>query len=391
MPDGSINVKITAEASGFTGGINQSADSVKKLQTELTKLQSELAKTEAQVAEVSQGFSEQAKAAVEAQSGIAGMRAEVTARQEQIAQINAEIVARKALSAAALENARGEAQAFSGVRYYSEIPEQLDQASEAHHRLQFATAGTTREFIVLGHEAISGNFNRIPGSILVLLERMGSLHTLIEKLSGAWGIGLAAGAGALVAIGYAAYQAVEGVLALRDATDRLVQSGVGIGQARTEANALSQTLRTEFAESGRQIKKIADEMRALPSDALGAQVGFARLAEALAGFEHSTASEEVKKVVEAAKGGPEAYEKWAEKILDLNGALAENGELLTTQVKALADAGRISEAYDQVTRAVEKGVAGQAEAYQKARTEFNAYLDVISAAPEATAAEFSGR
>ena len=89
MPDGSINVKITAEASGFTGGINQSADSVKKLQTELTKLQSELAKTEAQVAEVSQGFSEQAKAAVEAQSGIAGMRAEVTARQEQIAQINA--------------------------------------------------------------------------------------------------------------------------------------------------------------------------------------------------------------------------------------------------------------------------------------------------------------
>jgi hypothetical protein len=386
MPDGSISVKITAEASGFTAGVNQTADSVKKLETELAALQSQLAKTEAQVAAVTEGFSAQAKAAAETAAGVTAMRTEVSARQDTIAQINAEIAARKGLASAAAENAKANAEAIAGTRYYSEIPEQIDKATEAHDHLKVATAGTTREFLVLGHEAMTGNFNRIPGSIVVLLERMGSLHTLVSSLSGVWGVAGIAGAGALAAIGYAAYQAIEGVLALRDATDRLVQSGVGLQQARADASALTQVLSTEFRESGRQIKAISDEMRALPSDALGAQVGFARLGEALAGLEHSTAAEEVKKVVEAAKGGPEAYEKWAEKILDLRGALAENGELLSTQVKALTDAGRISEAFDLVTKAVEKGVAGQGEQYQKARTEFKAYLDIIGAAPDAMAA-----
>ena len=39
-----------------------------------------------------------------------------------------------------------------------------------------ATAGATREFIVLGHEIVSGNFSRIPGSLMVLGERMGGLQ-----------------------------------------------------------------------------------------------------------------------------------------------------------------------------------------------------------------------
>jgi hypothetical protein len=47
------------------------------------------------------------------------------------------------------------------------------------------------EFIVLGHEAISGNFSRIPGSIMVLMERMGSLHTVVAGLAGPFGAALA--------------------------------------------------------------------------------------------------------------------------------------------------------------------------------------------------------
>lgn len=56
--------------------------------------------------------------------------------------------------------------------------------------LSVATAGATREFIVLGHEALTGNFSRIPGSLLVLAERTSGLSTILGGVSAAtlgWG------------------------------------------------------------------------------------------------------------------------------------------------------------------------------------------------------------
>lgn len=44
---------------------------------------------------------------------------------------------------------------------------------DAAEKSAFATAGARRELIVLGHEAISGNFSRMPGSVMVLAERIG--------------------------------------------------------------------------------------------------------------------------------------------------------------------------------------------------------------------------
>ena len=54
-------------------------------------------------------------------------------------------------------------------------------------KLRLGTAGVTREFIILGHEALVGNFSRIPGSILVLLERMGNLHSLLSATGAIFG------------------------------------------------------------------------------------------------------------------------------------------------------------------------------------------------------------
>src|ERR1700751_5300552 len=153
MPDGSINVKITAEAAGFISGVNQSADTLKKLETELSGLQAQLAKTTAEVALATAGWSAQAKAAAEAQS-TAAIRSEIAAREGQIRQIQTETVARRELAAAAAAMAKSDAEAAGnfGVRYTipAEAVESIEQATEAHGRLKFATAGTTREFIVLG-------------------------------------------------------------------------------------------------------------------------------------------------------------------------------------------------------------------------------------------------
>lgn len=56
----------------------------------------------------------------------------------------------------------------------------------------FATAQARREIIVLGHEVVSGNFSRIPGSFLVLAERMGGLGSMLSPMTlGIVGIGAA--------------------------------------------------------------------------------------------------------------------------------------------------------------------------------------------------------
>jgi hypothetical protein len=86
------------------------------------------------------------------------------------------------------------------------------EAAEGQEGLRLATSGSTREFIVLGHEVLTGNFHRIPGSIVVLTERMGALHQIIGAITGtmvAAGAGALAFAGALAAIAISAYRANE--------------------------------------------------------------------------------------------------------------------------------------------------------------------------------------
>ncbi len=70
----------------------------------------------------------------------------------------------------------------------------VETGAAAGHAMH-GTAGITRELIVMGHEAVSGRFSRIPGSLMVLGERMGSLSLAT--------IGWAAAIGAAV---YAVYE-----------------------------------------------------------------------------------------------------------------------------------------------------------------------------------------
>jgi phage-related minor tail protein len=49
----------------------------------------------------------------------------------------------------------------------------FSQAAAGAEKSAFATAQARRELIVLGHEAMTGNFSRMPGSFMVLAERIG--------------------------------------------------------------------------------------------------------------------------------------------------------------------------------------------------------------------------
>lgn len=94
-------------------------------------------------------------------------------------------------------------------------------APPAANNLRLATAGVIREWIVLGHEAMTGNFSRMPGSLVVMTERMGGLHNITLQTIGAF-----AGAGAAVLVlGELAYQAYEMSKAIHETSEGLTAFG----------------------------------------------------------------------------------------------------------------------------------------------------------------------
>lgn len=95
-----------------------------------------------------------------------------------------------------------------------------ESLTESTRRLSFATAGARREIIVLAHELSVGNFSRIPGSLMVLSERMGGLSLAALGTYGA----VAALAGGLA---YLAYQAIEAEKQTRSLAEAFVLTGRG--------------------------------------------------------------------------------------------------------------------------------------------------------------------
>ena len=92
--------------------------------------------------------------------------------------------------------ARAQAEMSSSLRGMKSA---ANEAADGMH----ANSGQLREFIVLAPEMVQGNFNRIPGSMMVLAERSGELEKIFEAITSTTGlviegiVGLGAAAAAL--------------------------------------------------------------------------------------------------------------------------------------------------------------------------------------------------
>lgn len=65
-----------------------------------------------------------------------------------------------------------------------------EAAAGGTRQLSFGTSGAIQEYVRLGHEAMQGNFSRIPGTLVVLASRMGGLESAAASVSAAFaGIG----------------------------------------------------------------------------------------------------------------------------------------------------------------------------------------------------------
>ncbi|WP_295991557.1 DUF4214 domain-containing protein [Rugamonas sp.] len=69
----------------------------------------------------------------------------------------------------------------------------FEKSGKSASGFSLASAGATRELIVLGREALSGNFSRMPGSFLLLAQRANALELLLNPITlGVVAIGAAA-------------------------------------------------------------------------------------------------------------------------------------------------------------------------------------------------------
>ncbi len=135
-----------------------------------------------------------------------------------------------------------EISAQQAARSYQLIGQQAEAAAQkaggATGQLSGLTAGATREYVVLGHEVMSGNFSRIPGSLVVLAERSGNLHGIVSALASPFGLVAAA-----VGITAAAF--------------------VGLVAHEEEAQRTSIAVQTAFASAGNSGRMTAAEVKAL--------------------------------------------------------------------------------------------------------------------------------
>jgi len=131
--------------------------------------------------------------------------------------------------------------------------------AEANHTstgLNALNSGSIREFIVLGHEWMTGNWSRIPGSLVVLTERIGGLATIFSNLSApAWGA-VAAGGGLVAILGYIAYQAYQAKAALDELQARTISLGQGRQNPREQQGAEMSAVQRQFNLSGHEMREL---------------------------------------------------------------------------------------------------------------------------------------
>lgn len=102
---------------------------------------------------------------------------------------------------------------------------------EAMKGIKLATSGAIQEYIRLGHEAMTGNFSRMPGSAVVLASRMGGLETAMTGATGAMvGMGVAAAAG-VATMAYFAYEEYEAQKAAMGMAEAFALTGRAAGNS----------------------------------------------------------------------------------------------------------------------------------------------------------------
>lgn len=201
--DNTIGVKVVVDPTAAQQGSNEASKAIKDAADSINS----------SLKSVTQASTSTAAAV---RSGFSGLEGELRQLQQQIASLAGTV-------------ASGSAAIVSSL---NQIPAAGRNAAGGLNGVAHASAGVRRELLVLGHEAVTGNWTRFGGSLLVLGERM----NILQYLTGPVGVGLGV-IGA--AIGAMVIAAVKGNAELTKLQNNLILTGnaAGLTESRWEEMA----------------------------------------------------------------------------------------------------------------------------------------------------------
>lgn len=168
----------------------------------------------------------------------------------------------------ALQN--NEVSATQATRALQQITSDAEAAAGAQGHMALGTVGAKREMMVLAHEVVSGNWSRIPGSIMVLGERVGGLGGIFAALTSPVGLAtaaLAATVGTCIGLAAGAERAERAVNQLQTAFAAVGNGGRMSNQALTEVidqtgrlPGVSREAATEIVEAFARTRQIGGQL-----------------------------------------------------------------------------------------------------------------------------------
>ncbi len=224
---------------------------------DITDLQSKLAVAQQVLRDYQTEMKNAAKVA--AQSSDEQRSALTAALGQQVQQVNAAKAAVSALNQE-LSNKTAAQAAVQGA----------EQVASSHGHMA-GSAGVTREVLVMLHETMMGNYNRLAGSTVVLAERTNLLHRAIMALTGPMGAAVAGAAALAGGLAYLAIEAAHTESALRGVYNAALLQGRNALQAEGDTRKHIETMRdsgvvghkaaTEIVTAIQSIPHVADDVR----------------------------------------------------------------------------------------------------------------------------------
>ncbi len=362
----SLDDQLSAGAAAATAALGKLADAADAASASTDTVTDRVTKAGASAAALATRFDPATKAAndlAKAQAALASGQATMavavdagTKTQAQADAVTASLTARVRAAQAAVDqlstsNVTAAKTAAGMTDANIEAANAADTAGAAH-------AGFYRELVILGHEAVSGNFARIPGSLLVLAERSGNLDTIFQKVTNTFTSfgGLAtiagvAGVAALGALAVSADNAAGRMIALQDAFRGMHQDYVDFAaEAKTAIGlAVQQTPGLSTADATEAAKSIGNA-----PDFSGTAQQFANLihlsADLAASFSE-TVPKAAADLTAALENPGDAAEKLVGHVSGMTQALADN-------IKYMADAGDKAGAFAQYEGILSAAVDG---------------------------------
>ena len=240
----------------------------------------------------------------------------------------------------------------AGVKGFTEI-------AGAAEKSMFATAGAKRELLVLGHEAMSGNFSRMPGSFAVLAERMDMTAALMSPVT----LGLVGIAAAAVGV---AVEMLKGAQSLDAFNKSLVLSGNFSGQTRDLMQAMATTIGSDLTVGVGKAREVLSGLAATGKFTGGEMESVGR---AVLDFQHLTgASADV--AIKKFEGMTESTVEWARKT-------TEQYHFLTVSqlehIQSLVEQGNKEQAIIAISEAWHKSMDTSKEKVGLLRKEYEAW------------------